>query len=175
MSADTSTADAPPRWALGLNLAQPRLGAEVVYATDDFFAAKERLIQASAPVWREGEYDDNGKWMDGWESRRRRDDGHDHCVVRLGLRAVVDGFEIDTTYFDGNHPEAASIDVADGDEAPSDEDGWREVVPRTRGDLRVAITGRRMAFGPEHSVLAEAERVAEEIDSLHTEMSADAN
>ena len=131
MSEGTSTADAPPRWALGLNLAQPRLGAQVVYATDDFFAAKERLIQASAPVWREGEYDDNGKWMDGWESRRRRDDGHDHCVVRLGLRAVVDGFEIDTTYFDGNHPEAASIDVADGDEAPPGEDGWREVVPRT--------------------------------------------
>ena len=55
-----------------INLAQPRLGAEVVHATDDFFADKARLIDPAAPVFIPGKYDDNGKWMDGWESRRKR-------------------------------------------------------------------------------------------------------
>jgi allantoicase len=55
-----------------VDLAQPRLGSQVVYATDDFFADKSRLISPTAPVWRDGVYDDNGKWMDGWESRRKR-------------------------------------------------------------------------------------------------------
>ncbi len=56
-----------------VDLAQPRLGTEVVFATDDFFAAKERLIDPAEPVFIPGKYDENGKWMDGWESRRRRD------------------------------------------------------------------------------------------------------
>ena len=68
-----------------VNLAQPRLGAEVTYATDDFFADKARLIDPAEPVFISGKYDENGKWMDGWESRRKRTPGHDWCVVRLGV------------------------------------------------------------------------------------------
>ena len=66
-----------------IDLAQPRLGAEVIDATDDFFAPKERLISPGAPVFIADRFDDHGKWMDGWESRRKRVAGHDHCVVRL--------------------------------------------------------------------------------------------
>ena len=32
-----------------VRLDQPRLGTRVTYATDEFFAAKERLIQPEAP------------------------------------------------------------------------------------------------------------------------------
>ena len=92
-----------------VNLAQPRLGAEVVFATDDFFADKARLIAPAAPVWLEGEYDENGKWMDGWESRRRRNAGHDNCIIKLGRPGRIHGFEIDTRHFTGNYPPAASI------------------------------------------------------------------
>src|SRR5687768_6198850 len=60
-----------------IDLAQPRLGAEVVYATDDFFADKARLIDPAEPMFIPGKYDGNGKWMDGWESRRKRTPGHD--------------------------------------------------------------------------------------------------
>ena len=74
-----------------VNLAQPRLGAEVVHATDDFFADKARLIDAAEPVFIPGKYDENGKWMDGWESRRKRIPGHDWCVVRLGVQGLVAG------------------------------------------------------------------------------------
>jgi allantoicase len=72
-----------------IDLASERLGGAVLHANDDFFAPKENLLKATAPVWREGLYTDRGKWMDGWESRRRRTPGFDWCVVRLGLPGVL--------------------------------------------------------------------------------------
>jgi allantoicase len=114
-----------------INLAQPRLGAEVVHATDDFFADKARLIDPAEPVFIPGKYDENGKWMDGWESRRKRVPGHDWCVVRLGVPGLVSGFEIDTRHFTGNYPPAAEIEVCNSVGAmPFDEAGWTRVTPR---------------------------------------------
>jgi allantoicase len=133
----TATTDNPFReW---IRLEQPRLGSRVVFATDDFFAPKERLIDAAEPVFIPDKYDDHGKWMDGWESRRRRDGGFDYCIIRLGTPGIVHGVEIDTRYFTGNFPPAASIDagIAD-DDIPSAVTEWREILGRTelRGDDR---------------------------------------
>jgi allantoicase len=115
-----------------IDLAGERMGGAVVAANDDFFAPKERLIAPEAPIWREGEYTDRGKWMDGWETRRRRDPGHDWCVIRLGVRGIVHGFDVDTTHFNGNFPESCAIDVADLPAAAAIEDAaWHELVPRT--------------------------------------------
>ena len=118
-----------------LRLEQPRLGTQVVYATDEFFAAKERLIDPADPVFVPDKYDDHGKWMDGWESRRRRSPGHDYAIIRLGVPGIVRGVDIDTSHFTGNFPPHASIDSCESsEEAP--EDGWRELLPKTelRGD-----------------------------------------
>src|ERR687890_642345 len=93
-----------------VDLASERLGGSVLYANDDFFAEKENLIKASRPVWKEHEYTDRGKWMDGWESRRKRTAGHDFAIIRLGARGVVRGVVVDTSYFRGNYPESFSID-----------------------------------------------------------------
>ena len=65
------------------DLAAERFGGEVVAANDDFFAPKEALVRPGKPEWREGEYTDRGKWMDGWETRRRRTPGHDWLVSTL--------------------------------------------------------------------------------------------
>jgi allantoicase len=92
------------------NLAATRLGAAVLAANDDFFAPKEGLIKPGPPEWREGVYTDRGKWMDGWETRRRRTPGHDWAIVRLGLPGMVRGVVIDTSFYTGNYPESASID-----------------------------------------------------------------
>jgi allantoicase len=123
-----------------VDLAQPRLGSEVVYATDDFFADKARLIDPAPPVFIPGKYDDNGKWMDGWESRRKRVEGHDWCVIRLGVAGVVAGFEIDTSHFTGNYPPGAEIEVCASDEAVP-ETGWVKVTSRLdlKGDDRVYV------------------------------------
>ena len=94
------------------DLAASRLGGRALAANDEFFAGKENLLKAEAPEWREGVYTDRGKWMDGWETRRRREAGHDWCVVELGTAGIVRGVDIDTTYFKGNFPESASLDGA---------------------------------------------------------------
>ena len=114
-----------------LPLEQPRLGSRVTAASDEFFGAKERLIDAAAPVFIPDRYDDHGKWMDGWESRRRRGPGHDWCIVRLGIPAIVRGVDIDTSFFTGNYPPEASIDACTSDaDVPGDDAGWQELLPR---------------------------------------------
>ena len=94
-----------------VNLASPRLGSQAILASDDFFADKSRLLQDSEPVFIPDKYDQNGKWMDGWESRRRRGGGHDFCVIKLGVKGQVRGVDIDTRHFAGNYPPAASIEA----------------------------------------------------------------
>ena len=112
------------------NLALPRLGCEAVAASDEFFAPKERLVAAAAPVFVPGKYDARGKWMDGWETRRRRETGNDWCVLRLGKPARVFGIDLDTTHFTGNFPPAASVETVAGDPADWRKAKWIPLVPR---------------------------------------------
>ena len=112
-----------------INLASPRLGTEVISATDDFFADKSRLINPAPPVFIADKYDENGKWMDGWESRRKRGEGHDHCIIRLGLLGIIHGVNIDTSHFTGNFPPSASIDACLIEGDPDEKTDWTEILP----------------------------------------------
>ena len=94
-----------------VDVAAARLGGTVLLANDEFFAPKENLLKPEKPIWREGEYTDRGKWMDGWETRRRRVPGHDWCLIRLGIPAIVHGVVVDTSYFKGNYPEQCSLEA----------------------------------------------------------------
>ncbi len=114
-----------------INLAQPRLGAEIVSCSDDFFAECSRMLSPEAPVFIDGKFDDNGKWMDGWESRRRRDGGYDNAIVKLGLAGEIKGIDIDTTHFTGNYPPAASLEACYSDSAPDDNTNWTVLIPST--------------------------------------------
>jgi allantoicase len=138
------------------DLAAERLGGQVIAANDDFFAEKENLIKGSAPEWREGEYTDHGKWMDGWETRRRRTPGHDWAIVRLGLPGIVHGVVIDTAFFTGNYPEEASIDFASV-EGPDDVERtsgggvkWESLLPKsplkgnTKNEFAIDGKGKRV-------------------------------
>ena len=122
-----------------IDLAAERLGGAVLIANDEFFAPKEALLKAGAAEWREGVYTERGKWMDGWETRRRRTPGHDWCIVRLGLRGFVHGVVVDTSFFRGNYPESCSIDVASVPGTPSAEEladerrtGWTALLAQSR-------------------------------------------
>lgn len=112
------------------DLAAERLGGRVIAVNDEFFAPKESLLKLEKPVWREGEYTDRGKWMDGWETRRRRTPGHDWAIIRLGFPGVIRGVVIDTSYFTGNYPEHASLDGALLDSDPTDpaQVSWRSLL-----------------------------------------------
>ncbi len=131
-----TTASNPEKY---LNLADARLGAQAIYVTDDWFAEVNRMLQPQDPAWKEGIYDENGKWMDGWESRRKRCAGHDFAIVRLGVAGVIKGIDIDTRYFTGNYPPSASLEAcfcAHGD--PVAATHWSELLPAVslQGDSR---------------------------------------
>src|SRR5438046_1836829 len=119
-----------------VDLASERLGGAVLFANDEFFAPKENLLKLAAPVFIEGKYTDLGKWMDGWETRRRRNQGLDWCIVRLGLPGIIRGVVVDTSHFKGNYPEACSLEACAIDGLPTTEDltsdsiPWTEILPK---------------------------------------------
>jgi len=126
-----------------IDLAHPRLGSRVVHASDDFFGAKERLIEPNEPVFYPDRYDDHGKWMDGWETRRRRGPGNDYCIIRLGHPGLIEGFVIDTAHFTGNYPPAASIELCRSrHEVPADSHAWYLAVGPVplEGDRKTELT-----------------------------------
>lgn len=117
-----------------IDLASERLGGAVLYANDDFFAPKENLLKPSVPVFIEDKYTDRGKWMDGWESRRKRVAGYDWCIIRLGLPGIVRGVVVDTSHFKGNFPDRCSLEActldgnADVNQLITDKTKWNEIL-----------------------------------------------
>ena len=112
-----------------VNLADPRLGAQALEASDEFFAPKERMLNPEAAVFIPGKYDDHGKWMDGWETRRKRTTGHDWCIVKLARPGIVKGVDLDTSHFTGNFPPAASIEATYAEGEPGASSEWVEILP----------------------------------------------
>nr|WP_174505927.1 allantoicase [Acinetobacter sp. Marseille-Q1620] len=93
------------------NLADARIGAKVTQCSDEFFADAQRMLQFEAPIFVEGKFDDHGKWMDGWETRRKRIAGYDWAIIKLGVAGTVSALDLDTTFFTGNYPASASVDA----------------------------------------------------------------
>jgi allantoicase len=129
-----------------IDLASERVGGAALLANDEFFAPKEGLLKSTPAEWREGVYTERGKWMDGWETRRRRTPGYDWCIVRLGIPGIVRGIVVDTSFYRGNYPESCSIEACAVDGMPDPETlatsaAWREIVRRSplQGDARNAF------------------------------------
>jgi len=113
----------PPRVSLssGVNLLSEAMGARALLSSDDFFAGMENLVKPDDAIFIANKYTDLGKWMDGWESRRKREEGHDWCVLRLGVAGVIKALDIDTAHFLGNHAPIASVEgcyAPDCDDSP---------------------------------------------------------
>ncbi|ORY49959.1 allantoicase [Rhizoclosmatium globosum] len=85
---------------------------QVLFATDDFFQPAESLLHTTEPVWDADKFTPFGKWMDGWETRRKRTEGHDWGIVKLGLSGEIEGVHIDTAFFTGNQVPRISLQAA---------------------------------------------------------------
>lgn len=122
-----------PDWAARTtDLASARLGARGLFCSDEFFAPLARLLDPAPAVFHPGRYDDHGKWMDGWETRRKRHAGHDWAVIRLAVPGMIRGFDVDTSHFIGNYPPAVSIEAchcASDDPVVLAEARWQEILP----------------------------------------------
>ncbi|KAK7792209.1 hypothetical protein R5R35_000491 [Gryllus longicercus] len=120
------------------DLCNETVGGQILFATDDWFAVAENLLKASPPEWREGEFTACGKWMDGWETRRRRAPGHDWAVLRLGVPGIIKGVLIDTAYFTGNYAPKVSLQAAYLQ--PKDE----ECIPQRKSEMGRAASEEEM-------------------------------
>ena len=133
------------------DLASRELGGSVVAATDELFAGREHLIKAEPPVFSPRTFGLKGQLMDGWETRRRREPGHDHAIVRLGCPGVVRTIVVDTAFFTGNYPPEASVEACGMDGYPSPAEladaDWIPLVGRSKlaGDTvhEFAVTDER--------------------------------
>jgi allantoicase len=122
------------------DLASERFGGRVLEANDEFFAPKSNLLKPSKPVFIDGKFTSRGKWMDGWETRRRRTPGYDWCIIRLGLPGIIRRIIVDTSFFKGNFPARFSLEALDLGAAPyanersrlkQAEKSWVELFPET--------------------------------------------
>lgn len=124
------------------DLAARSLGGTVVAANDEFFAARDHLILDEEPGHASATFGAKGQVYDGWETRRRREPGHDHAIIRLGAAGVLRAVVVDTSFFTGNYPPYASVEACAmagyPDPARLARAVWRTLVPRSpiRGDSR---------------------------------------
>ncbi|MGD2102894.1 MAG: allantoicase [Acidimicrobiia bacterium] len=116
-----------------IDLLSERVGGRVVECSDEFFAAAANLISFADPIAND-DYTDRGKWMDGWETRRRREPGHDWCVLALGIPGLVRSVTVDTSHFTGNYPEHFSLDASPGQGV------WAQMIPKTPLDGDSVVT-----------------------------------
>ena len=118
------------------NLASPKIGTKIIEVSDDFFGEASRMLDDKEPVFIEDKYDEHGKWMDGWESKRRRDGGNGWAIIELGSPGIITEIDIDTSFFTGNFPPFASIEGLYSDQKPSKDSDWIEILTKTslKGD-----------------------------------------
>ena len=136
-----------------VDLASRWLGASVLSASDESFGDKENLLTPTAAAFEPGHYGNRGEIVDGWETRRRREGGHDWVVVRLGAAGIITSVDVDTSFFTGNHPQSISVEACGHEGYPSPAElaapsaGWEKVVANSAvsGDSHniFAVTDRR--------------------------------
>ncbi|MHA3048419.1 allantoicase [Acinetobacter sp. ANC 4639] len=113
------------------NLADARISAKIIDCSDEFFAEAKRMLNANAPIFVEDKFDDHGKWMDGWETRRKRHAGYDWCIVKLGVTGKIYGLDIDTTFFTGNYPASAALEACYAPDDQLDQAEWHNLLPNS--------------------------------------------
>lgn len=111
-----------------VDLLSERYGGQALSCNDEFFAEASNLTKRSEPVFIEDKYTDRGKWMDGWESRRRRTPGYDWCILRLGLSGMIRAVDVNTTFFRGNAPEKITLEACQSKTDPSENADWKVLL-----------------------------------------------
>ena len=121
-----------------VNLASPKMGTKILAFSDDFFGEVTRMLNDKDPIFIEDKYDNHGKWMDGWESKRRRDGGNDWAILKLGSAGIISKIEIDTSYFTGNFPPFFSLEGIYSETEPNKDSNWKSLIAKTNlvGDCK---------------------------------------
>ena len=115
-----------------INLASPIMGSKIHSYSDQFFAKASRMLNDSEPIFKDGIFDNNGKWMDGWETRRKRISGNDYVIIELGKPGRIDNILIDTSFFNGNQPEFANVEACYSLNNSFNRISWTNILPKKK-------------------------------------------
>ncbi|MER8485436.1 allantoicase [Mesorhizobium sp. M1322] len=129
-------------FAAEVDLASRWLGGSVLAASDESFGDKESLLTTTPAAFEPGHYGPRGEIVDGWETKRRREPGHDWALIRLGTPGVITAVDVDTSFFTGNFPTTCMIEACGVEGYPSPKElqsvdtEWIEIVSRSplKGD-----------------------------------------
>lgn len=120
-----------PAFTKLMDLASEKLGGKALACSDDFFAPMENLLKPGRGVFIPEKYTAQGKWMDGWESRRKRTAGYDWCIIKLGATGIIKGLDVDTNHFLGNHPPHCSVEACLIKDDNLDNAQWTEILTKS--------------------------------------------
>ncbi|CEI69497.1 Allantoicase [Fusarium venenatum] len=94
-----------------IDLISSGLGGKVLGYSDQWFCEASNLLNPRAPIAQPGKMVFTGAWYDGWETRRHNQEPFDYAIIKLGVASgTIEGFEIDTAFFNGNHAPAISVE-----------------------------------------------------------------
>jgi allantoicase len=102
---------------LTFDLAALENGGDIVACSDEFYSTPRNVISPGL----------SRVMGEGWETRRRREPGHEWLVVRLAGHCAIKMAEIDTSGYRGNAPGEALLEVGDG---AGDGHRWQELLAR---------------------------------------------
>jgi allantoicase len=133
-----------------LDLASVMNGGRGLACSDMFYSSPSNLLMPARGV----------NMGDGWETKRRRDDANDWCIVKLGLAGSIRKVLLDTAHFKGNFPDTFSLEAVNTEREDVDaaDIPWQTVISRTR-----------LYSDQEHLFIAEIE-VPEDAQYTHVRM-----
>ncbi len=114
----------PDNYAEGelVDLASVVNGGVGLLCSDMFYSSPTNLLMPKPGI----------NMGDGWETKRRRDNGHDWNIVRLGVPGDIRKVVVDTSHFKGNFPDKFSLEGIYVDHDPSnfDDCDWQVIIPK---------------------------------------------
>jgi allantoicase len=106
-----------------LDLASVMNGGRGLSCSDKFYSSPSNLLMPAKGI----------NMGDGWETKRRRDDSNDWCIIKLGIEGSIRKVILDTAHFKGNFPDRFSLEATrlSDDEVEGANVEWQTVIPQT--------------------------------------------
>jgi len=110
-----------------INLVAVENGGSVIVSSDQFYGAPRNLLMPYRAK----------NIGDGWETKRRREPGHDWVILKLGVPGSIHRVEVDTAHFKGNYPDSCALQAAFArnsavDALNTSSLAWEELLPNTK-------------------------------------------